>query len=387
MKDKLSFVKINDIETEMKRIEERMAHTTLSLDEEKRHVSQLAALNKSRDVVKGFGARQEQLNADEANRKDIVEKMKQQDSILTEIKQRESVLQQQMAAVRKKEESVSGDVPNLIAEREACIANIKEIRTEIRKLRDAFREQENQYYAREREFREQYKKEKEEKRLQFLEERKKRDEERRRRELENAPPPFYKEITICEQLLAYLSKFLPQEDQAKDANDIATAGTSEDASGLVLKKRTEDGEDMDSMFSGTGGKKKKKKGGKKKTNDTSSLTPTTKLPHSIETYTSFSTISVSVPITVADVQPAIDAIKEKNKEFEELAKVEAEKRAAQLIAAAEADVTIESNGEQKGDVAAASNGDGAGESNGSMGVSANGESDAPKADDVDMETE
>ena len=345
MKDKLNFVKVNDIESEMKRIEERMAHTTLTLDEEKRLVSQLASLNKSRDVVKGFGTRQEQLSLDEEARKEIVDKIKAQDTILNEIKAREGVLQQQMKVAKTKEDSVSGDFPALIAEREACIATIKGIRGEIRKLRDDFRELENAYYSQQRELRDVIKKEREERKLQWIEEKKQRDADRKRRDMENAPPPYHVEITICEQLTAYLSKFLPSEAPAQ-ADDAAATSTSEDNSGLVLKQRTEDEEGMGSMFTGTGkkGGKKKKKGGKK--NDPAALTETSKLPHSIETYTSFSTIGVTVPITVADVKPALESIEVKAKEYEVLSKEGQKKREEALAAMIAAEnEAAESNGE------------------------------------------
>lgn len=348
MKDKLNFVKVNDIESEIKRIEDRMAHTTLSLDEEKRLVGQLTALNKSRDVVKSFGSRQEQLSIDEAARKETVDQLKAQDAVLNEIKAREGVLQQQLQAAKKKEESANGDLPNLIAEREGCIENIKATRSEIRKLRDSFKELENEYYSREREFREQLKKEREEKKKQFLEERKKRDEERKRRDAENAPPPYYMEITICEQLLAYLNKFIPVSETTQI--NVGESTTSNDSSGLVLKKRTEDGEEQDAMFTGMGGKKgnKKKKGGKKNLNNPAALTPSTKLPHSIETYTSFSTINVTVPVTVSDVQPGIEAITLKKAEYEKLAKVEEEKKAA--LAASE-NIEGEANGDSNKETA------------------------------------
>lgn len=343
MKDKLNFVKVNDIEAEMKRIEERMAHTTLSLDEEKRLVSQLASLNKSRDVVKGFGTRQEQLSLDEEARKGIIDKIKAQDTILNEIKAREGVLQQQMQVAKTKEDSVSGDVPALIAEREACIATIKEIRGEIRTLRDGFRELENAYYSQQRELRDVIKKEREERKQQWLEEKKQRDADRKRRDMENAPPPYHLEITICEQLTGYLSKFLPSE-AAAPADDAAAASTSAESSGLVLKQRTEDEEGMDKMFSGTSkkGGRKKKKGGKK--NDPAAMTDKTKLPHSIETYTSFTTIGVAVPITVADIKPALESIEVKAKEYAELSKEGQKKREEALAAMIAADEAAESNG-------------------------------------------
>ena len=346
MKDKLNFVKAADIESEMKRIEERMAHTTLTLDEEKRLVSQLASLNKSRDVVKSFGTRQEQLSLDEEARKGIIDKIKAQDTILNEIKAREGVLQQQMQVAKTKEDSVTGDVPALIAEREACIATIKEIRGEIRTLRDGFRELENAYYSQQRELRDVIKKEREERRLQWIEEKKQRDADRKRRDMENAPPPYHLEITICEQLTGYLSKFLPSE-AAAPADDAAAASTSAESSGLVLKQRTEDEEGMDKMFSGTSkkGGRKKKKGGKK--NDPAAMTDKTKLPHSIETYTSFTTIGVAVPITVADIKPALESIEVKAKEYAELSKEGQKKREealAAMIAAAENEAAAESNG-------------------------------------------
>lgn len=348
MKDKLNFMSVKDIETEMTRIEDRMAHTTLSLDEEKRLVSQLAALKKSREVVKGFSARQEQLSADEESRKDTLEKMKAQDVILNEIKQREGALQKEMQAARSKEQTVNGDVPNLIAEREACIANIKQARGEIRKARDEFRELENAYYSAEREYREATKKEREERKKQYFEERKRRDEERKKRDAENAPPPYFMEITICEQLLAYLGKFVQQESPVAAAADTAPS-TSGDSS-LVLKMRTEDAlDDVDVMFTGKKKGAKGKKAGKKSKAD-AALAPTSKLPHSIETYTSFSKISVTVPVTVADVPATVTAVTEKKANYEALAKVAEEKKNAEAeAAAAAAENGADAEGEANGD--------------------------------------
>ena len=114
----------------------------------------------------------------------------------------------------------------------------------------------------------------------------------------------------------------------------------------MLKQRTEDEEGMGSMFTGTGkkGGKKKKKGGKK--NDPAALTETSKLPHSIETYTSFSTIGVTVPITVADVKPALESIEVKAKEYEVLSKEGQKKREEALAAMIAAEnEAAESNGE------------------------------------------
>merc|ERR1712118_247299 len=51
------------------------------------------------------------------------------------------------------------------------------------------------------------KKQRGKKKKQYIEEKKKRDEERKLRALENAPLPYYREITVREQLVAYLTEF------------------------------------------------------------------------------------------------------------------------------------------------------------------------------------
>lgn len=330
MKDKLNFMSIKDIENEIRRIEERMAHSTLTLDEEKRLVSQLATLNKSRDVVKGFGARQEKLSSGEDERKAVLDKLKAQDAVLDEIKAREGVLQAQMAEARSKEQSENEDIPSMIAEREACIAKIKEIRSEIRKIRDAFRAKENEYYNKRREFYAWLKQEREDKNVKYAEERKERDAERKRRAAENAPPAFYEEIMACEQLLGYLDKFTIQEKPAEETAP-STSGFEND-DGLTLKQRPEDNDGLEDLFSGKqkGSKGKKKKGTRKARGVAPSGTD--KLPHSIETYTSFSKVGVTIPVVVNDVEGSVTALKEKLDVFKEKQRVSEEARKAKLEA-------------------------------------------------------
>ena len=62
-------------------------------------------------------------------------------------------------------------------------------------------------------------------------ERKERDERRKEWERENAPEPFDKEVTACEQLVSYLSKFVTPAEAAPTAVEVS------ERSGFLLMQK------------------------------------------------------------------------------------------------------------------------------------------------------
>lgn len=76
----------------------------------------------SRATVAQHNQRMEALNKDATNnsRTDIVDRLKDTDNRLNEIKAQEDTLRQELAAVAEKDRARGSDIPALIQEREEC---------------------------------------------------------------------------------------------------------------------------------------------------------------------------------------------------------------------------------------------------------------------------
>ena len=72
MKSKLRFTSIEAVEKEMARLEEAIAHTTVSLNEEKKMVAQIKELGKSKDLVRSYAEAQGKISGDDGSRKAIM---------------------------------------------------------------------------------------------------------------------------------------------------------------------------------------------------------------------------------------------------------------------------------------------------------------------------
>ena len=72
----LSFLRVEDIDEEVKKLEARLNHSSVALAEEKKIVSTIAQLRTSRTYVAEYAARIGRMNEDEAARKGLVERIK-----------------------------------------------------------------------------------------------------------------------------------------------------------------------------------------------------------------------------------------------------------------------------------------------------------------------
>lgn len=118
MRTKLAYATVEQIDAQIANLETRMAHTTMTLQEEKRTLEEIKKLKSSRELVGSYNARLEKLNADDDVRTQIVEKLKGCDERLGVIKQQEEAARAELAVIREQEQAKTGDIPGLIKERE-----------------------------------------------------------------------------------------------------------------------------------------------------------------------------------------------------------------------------------------------------------------------------
>ena len=328
MKSKLRFTTIEAVDREIARLEETHAHTTMSLNDEKKLIAQIKDLNKSRDTVREFAEAQGKVSGDDGVRKSIIERLRAKDDAITAVKTEQNGFRETLNAAKEKSDKAFSDVPKLQEERNACYEVIKAKREEIRTLRAEFKQAEDAYWTREREWRGYLKQEKQKQWEASQEERKAREEARKQWERENAPEPFEAEVTAADQLIAYLAKWDPLSAKAADEKAAADAKEAEEKknaafAGLQMMNKKMKDEDEDDLFSlsGTSKGKKAKKKGKSEAAGPAGPNPNERLNISFDAYQHFAKLSLAAPGTVGEVPAMLTSLKEKKDLFLEKRKI------------------------------------------------------------------
>lgn len=86
MRDKLSFVKVEQIDDEIAKLENKISHTTMEISEERRAVEQIKQLRKSRDLVKVYNERLDRLHDDDSHRRMLLDQIKAKDNEINQCK-------------------------------------------------------------------------------------------------------------------------------------------------------------------------------------------------------------------------------------------------------------------------------------------------------------
>ena len=162
MKGKLEYMTVDKIDDQLRRLEHRMAHSSQSLQEEKKTLEDMKRLKASRGTVAQYNDRFEKLSSDDEGRTAIVQRLQQSDAQLNNIKAEEEQLRNQLAEIRSREAEQKSDIPSLIQEREDCRAVINELYSTVKDIRAEFRVKLDEYYERQREFKVQQQEEQQE---------------------------------------------------------------------------------------------------------------------------------------------------------------------------------------------------------------------------------
>ena len=338
MKQKLRFFTVEAIDREIAKLEEHHAHTSMSLQEEKKMMTQIKDLSRSRETVKEYNDAQAKINGEDGVRKAIIERIRAKDLEINAVKAEQQQYRATLDQVRSKEEKAGADIPKLQEERNACYEVIKAKREEIRRLRVEYKAKEDEYWATEREWRAYLKMEKQKQWEATVEERKAREEARRQWEIENAPEPFEAEVSAADQLIAYLSKWDPAnikaaEEKAAEEAAAAAAAKADAFKGLkIMNKKMvdEDEEDLFSLAGTSKGKKAKKKIKSAESEEPKGPNPKERLNISFDAYASFSKLGLTAPTLAGEVPAMLNSLKEKKELFLEKRKIKKERIAAGL---------------------------------------------------------
>ena len=308
LKALIKFKDVDEIEAEVQRLEGEIAHSSLSLNEEKKVVESIRQLKSSKSIVTEYSAKMESLAADETTCKEINAAIKSLDTEINAIRKEEDGYRATLNEERKKEEASGTDNKSLWDEREKCRAACKEAYEKIKDLRAQHDEKWQEFKAQDKVWRAQQAADKARKREEYLKEKAQRDAERAEREKEMAPEPFTEEIIKCDQLAAYLGKLIG-EDVEKSAEDGA-ADAPQALEGMKAFVKEEDPEFA--WMKGNNGAGKKKG---KKAKSAEKPAEKEKLVHSVDILAAFAALKLSVPITKGDCAGLLSKVGEKKEEY------------------------------------------------------------------------
>lgn len=303
MKGKLEYMTVGNIDEQVRRLEHKMAHSSQSLQEEKKTLDDMKRLKASRSTVQQYNDRFEKLSSDDEGRNAIVQRLQQAETQLKSIKVEEEQLRSQLGEMRSKEAEQKSDIPALIQEREDCRAVINELYSKIKDIRADLKVKQDEYYERQREFRQQQQEEQAERRVHQQQEWEERQAERKARQAEMAGEPFDKEVTLCEQLTSYLIKFKPAAQSKSTAASTADVGIP----GMQIFKK----KDVENAYAGLEKKGKGKKGkGVAAASKAAegSQQEDKKLMHSLDMLGAFATLKVEVPLSTSKVEETLTGI-------------------------------------------------------------------------------
>lgn len=310
LRDQLPYVRVEEIDEEIKKIDYKIAHTSLTSQEEQRLIKQVNNMRKSRDFVFEYTAKTEKLSTDESSRSALFQKIKEKDQILNGIKKQQEEERKQIEALKEKETTQLSDIPALIEEKNAAFDKIRSLKDQISEIRNDFQLKEQEHWSKEKEWRQQQAMDRKVKFEKREAEWKEREEIRRQRQLENYVPPYTDELIICDQLFSYLQKFVPLEKESASAPQQAETVSHKGFEDLHQIKKNRPDEDLGGWFSGLGSKGKPKKakgsaGGKLKE----------RISLSIDALSSFQKVGLRAPSTVGDVPASLIELKAKKEQF------------------------------------------------------------------------
>lgn len=254
-KGRVNFRSVEDVDQEIARLQKQVDSGMMKLVDEKKALSEISNLNKTRKNFSAFDSQQKAID-------DLKAQIAEQKKTLDDPEQK---------ALSEKYTKLQTELDALKAEQDDAFKSLKALREETDKARalqqekyQARKELKDAYYQQKRAFAEydfQARKIRNEKRkqeqLQYLAS--KRKEAASKRLEEASAPAYQEEIYATEGLIRHFDpSALPAKETASTSQFAASAQRTVDDSGLKGTRVSKKDQDEESYFVGTGGKKGKK---------------------------------------------------------------------------------------------------------------------------------
>jgi uncharacterized coiled-coil DUF342 family protein len=300
-------IKIYDKEKTEKQIyaiQARIETTTLTLQEEKKLISELSELQQSVALITPFLERNKKIDEIKA-RQDVVKAQITEYTGL--IDQTNAVIDETHSKVKNSREKLDSELPLMFEETKKIQDEIDALEVERQQLFEAHRDKKREYQKQQNFIKNIEWMTKMKQRLVEQEERRKQQEEEEKQRELNKPHPYAEEILSCDAFIAYLKKFVPKETKENAKEEKNVTGTE------FLPERSElNAKEAEAWF-GSGQKKQKKKRSKK-TKTTEALLTT--LP--VDLLNFFSYIGLKVPTNGDEAKAAIEELEKKKSYWEGL---------------------------------------------------------------------
>ncbi|CAL8466138.1 g5674 [Coccomyxa elongata] len=299
------------IEDQIAELQNRHDHSSMSLNEQKKLLAEIDRLKAFRTTAAGYDERVKSLEGMDVEYNSIREELKQLDNELNANKARQDKVNEELIQVKAKAQAGSADVPTLNAEMDNCRDITKQLYAKILELRAQHDEAWNAFKKAEDEFRAWREKDRQRKNEAYQKEK---DEINKARAAEDAYVAgdfYHEEVGYCDQLTAYLSKFV-----AADAKATVDAATAEGPATLdggykVFKRKDEDADSVWGLSAAKKGSKKGKKGADRKADQPSEQ----KLVHSIDNLNAFSKLNIELPLTTSKVPATLEVIRARKEHY------------------------------------------------------------------------
>jgi len=340
---------IND---EIKRIEDFMAHNSISIKEEKAHMIEIKDLNKRRDDVKALETLEGKRGADgnKLSLPELFENRKKVDEKLDVLRTEEKAAVEVLNGLREKSQSKDSErFEKMLEERKGIREKISTLINQIREMRGEFQKADDKWFEYERlvknlkwQIRQKNVAKREEDQKKYLEDKEKNkaeweaQQEYRKNFNEDGTPKekfmdfdIAEKISQCEQLTVFLKRYLPQEEAAAATKAAApTGGRTVEAPEGVKEYKRDIGDDVlglnafmvDEVVSKKSKKKDKKRKQNASKNDEMLLVAegeTVALQLSLDMIQQFANMGLSVPVNSDDAEESINQLKLKLAYYQE----------------------------------------------------------------------
>ena len=129
---------IEEIDGQIKRLEEKINSSELTEKEEQESIENIRQLVKSRETVRSLRRQLDDMQSQENNSEDLMDQLKDIDSKMDECTAQEKEINKQLDAIQKKREEEDIDVHALIEEKEECWQVLCALRQKRKEINDAF---------------------------------------------------------------------------------------------------------------------------------------------------------------------------------------------------------------------------------------------------------
>ena len=298
----IKFSSIEEIDSEIAKLQRRQETTSMSLQDEKKLIKEMDALKASKEHVKKLKSSETDLDNAKEKRKaiaaDIGAKDKEIDAVSKEIDTRQTKINE----LQSKEKDKRSSVDKLFKEREDLKKAIAGKLKEKDATRAVFREENDKWYNFQRAI-------KAKKKMEWEAEKKKRDEEReaflkKQEEEEAKKVPYEEEQALCEYLVQYLERtYITGEDADKVSAKKEDVVAVKDGPFAGMKAAGKKGKEEEEQYFGKGKGKKKRNRAKRQAAGPFTL--------NVDSFEQFGLLGLNPPTSREGVPQSIKELKEK----------------------------------------------------------------------------